>query len=146
MSYQERSICSTDISGLFLDVIQGRLAAQSFEQILLFQCLDRIYAKKSLTLLNIIQRALSRNGKLIIIHRDALTSTLPFPSVVTRAWSRLSSNLPHLMEQLQADRQLHIDFSQETRTIKFTMKKLQWFRYLYDRSFYPVNLIDRTQV
>ena len=90
--------------------------------------------------------ALREHGKLIIVDRDATSSTLPLPSDVNGDWSEASKTLPRLLEQLQRDRRTEIDIVEDMLTIRFLTTKLYWFSLLYHRAFYPLTLMNGKQV
>ena len=124
-----------------------QLGKESFDHILLLNCLEQIYHHHSLTLIYRLRRSLTKDGKLIIIHRDVTNNTLPVPSEVIDVWQRKSPHLLlKLIEHLQRYEHQQIDSFQEIRTMKFLMKKSDWFSLLFSRSFYPLNLINEEKV
>lgn len=122
------------------------LPPSTYDGIILFQCLEQVY-RHSLSFIHLCRRALKDDGQLIIIHRDVNSQTLPLPSEVFPPWSNKSSQLLRkLLEHLQRHQRHSIDFFQEIRSIKFTMRKIHWFSLLYHRTFYPLTLIEQNKV
>lgn len=128
------------------DEIKRVLPKSTYDFIIIFQCLEKIY-KNSLSLIHQCRRALTHHGHLIIIHRDVSSQTLPLPSEVLHLWRLKSSNLVgKLLEHLQRDQNHQIDYFQQMKTIKFTMKKTTWFDLIYRRTFFPLNFVEEKKV
>jgi hypothetical protein len=93
-----------------------------------------------------LNKSLTPNGKLVIIHREPNINTLPLPIEVITNWYKANAHSARLIEQLHRDRKNNLELLWEVETIKFTTQKLNWFNLLIHRTFYPLTLNSQKQV
>lgn len=147
------------------DAIKQELPTNAFDRIILLNCLHQVanpavnddaqtesqhssYVSHSplLSYIHMLRRALAKNGKLIIVHREPNINTLPLPMEVITNWYSANAHSARLIEQLHRDRKKGLEILWEVETVKFTIQKLVWYNLLIHRSFYPLTLNNQKQV
>jgi hypothetical protein len=94
-----------------------------------------------------LHKSLTKNGKLVIVHREPNINTLPLPMEVISNWFNANAHSSRLIEQLHRERRTtNLELLWEVETIKFNIQKLNWFNLLIHRTFYPLTLNSQKQV
>ncbi|CAF1059732.1 unnamed protein product [Rotaria sordida] len=150
---------------LHQDTIKEQLTANTFDRIILLNCLHQInnsltnediksesqntnftFSSPLVSYINILRKSLATNGKLIIIHREPNINTLPLPIEVITNWYNADTHSARLIEQLHRERKKNLELVWEVETIKFSIQKLNWFNLLIHRTFYPSTLSSQKQI
>lgn len=143
--FQERSTRVHRLS--HLDVIEQLLPNYRFDRIILLNCLHKI-TSRLITPSNLVRKLLTNDGRFVIVFREPAFNALPLPLEVQKKWFRAHAHGNHArhMKQLHRHQTADLDIAQRIETIQFSMKKSRWFSLLYHQMFYPLTLIDRSQV
>ncbi len=142
---------------LDLDAIKEQLSSNTFDRIILLNCLHQItnpstnennrpesqntnlsFTSPLMSYINMLRKSLATNGKLVIVHREPNINTLPLPIEVITNWYSANSHSARLIEQLHRERKKNTELLWEVETIKFNIQKLNWFNLLIHRTFYPL--------
>lgn len=150
---------------LDLDAIKEQLSSNTFDRIILLNCLHQItnpstnennrsesqntnlsFTSPLMSYIHMLRTSLATNGKLVIVHREPNINTLPLPIEVITNWYSANSHSARLIEQLHRERKQNLELLWEVETVKFNIQKLNWYNLLIHRTFYPLTLNSQKQV
>lgn len=80
------------------------------------------------------------------MYREPNRNTLTLPNGILPKWYHANINNARLIEQIYREKRMNVEICQKNEIIKFFVNKLYWFSLLYNRMFYPLNLINQKEV